>query len=766
MRFVDEFRDAELGRAVAGQILSLVEPGRHYKLMEVCGGHTHSIYKYGIDDLLPANVELVHGPGCPVCVIPMGRVDDGIAVAHEDGVIFTCFGDMMRVPGSDGSLLDAKAAGADIRMVYSPLDALRIAKQNPDREVVFFAIGFETTAPSTALTLRRARAEGVPNFSVMCSHVTIVPPLRALLESPDLRLDGFIGPGHVSTVVGARPFEFIPIDYGRPVVISGFEPLDILQGIEMILRQLAAGRCEVENQYKRVVPYEGNLRALEVMAEVFELRPHFEWRGLGFISHSGLKLTEAYAELDAEVRFSVPGVRVADPKACQCGEVLKGVIKPWECKVFGTACTPGAADRHLHGVLRGRLCRLLQLRPIRAGTRGGVMPEPRGCLRARADGPPDHRDRPRQAGQVPRRAHHHGPRSGRQGHAEADRGSAGAGLSLRHARRAGRRRDRPRRRRALALTTDSYVVKPLRFPGGSIGELAVNGTVNDLAVSGARPLALSLSLILEEGLAADELRAEVEAIARAADAAGVGIITGDTKVVERGHADGMYICTSGVGSHDPRAHLSPAALRPGDRILLSGSIGEHGTAIMLARNEFELDAEIESDTRSLWPVVDALLETAGPGAALPARRHARRRGLGAQRTGARVVGGDDRARGRGAGAARGGRRGRDPGHRPHVRRQRGQARGVRGTRAGRRGAGGDARGARVRVGGGDRRGAHRAARDGAGGDELWRSAGDGSAGRRPAAADLLSERRVRWRHRRARMRSRRRRRRSPHTCCG
>ena len=340
MKFVDEFRDAELGRAVAMEIMSLVEPGRHYKLMEVCGGHTHSIYKYGIDDLLPANVELVHGPGCPVCVIPMGRVDDGIAIAHNDGVIFTCFGDMMRVPGSDGSLLDAKAAGADIRMVYSPLDALRIAKQNPDREVVFFAIGFETTAPSTALTLKRARAESVENFSVMCSHVTIVPPLRALLESPDLRLDGFIGPGHVSTVVGARPFEFIPADYGKPVVIAGFEPLDILQAIEMILRQLAGGRCEVENQYKRVVPWEGNLRALEVMADVFELRPHFEWRGLGFISHSGLRLSDRYADLDAEVRFSVPGVRVADPKACQCGEVLKGVIKPWECKVFGTACTP------------------------------------------------------------------------------------------------------------------------------------------------------------------------------------------------------------------------------------------------------------------------------------------------------------------------------------------------------------------------------------------------------------------------------------------
>jgi hydrogenase expression/formation protein HypD len=343
VKFVDEFRDAELGRVLAGEVLSLVEPGRHYKVMEVCGGHTHSIYKYGVDDLLPTNVELVHGPGCPVCVIPMGRVDDGIAIAHEPNVIFTCFGDMLRVPGSRGTLLEAKARGADVRMVYSPLDALRIAKENPDREVVFFAIGFETTAPSTALTMRRAKAERVENFSCMCNHVTIIPPLRALLDSPDLRLDGFIGPGHVATVVGARPFEFIPADYGKPLVIAGFEPLDLLQAIHMILAQLAERRCEVENQYKRVVPHEGNLAALEALADVFELRPHFEWRGLGFISQSALKLSDAYSDFDAERRYPVPGVRVADPKACQCGEVLKGVIKPWECKVFGTACTPDHA---------------------------------------------------------------------------------------------------------------------------------------------------------------------------------------------------------------------------------------------------------------------------------------------------------------------------------------------------------------------------------------------------------------------------------------
>ncbi|HEY4305388.1 MAG TPA: hydrogenase formation protein HypD [Gemmatimonadaceae bacterium] len=340
MKFVDEFRDPALGERVSNEIARLVEPGRHYKIMEVCGGHTHTIYRYGIDDLLPSNVELVHGPGCPVCVIPMGRVDDGIAIAREPNVILTCFGDMMRVPGSAGSFLDARAAGADIRMVYSPLDALRVAKDNPDRDVVFFAIGFETTAPSTALTLMRAKAERIQNFFVMCNHVTIVPPLRALLDSPDLRLDGFLGPGHVCTVVGGRPFEFIATQYGKPVVISGFEPLDMLQSILMVLQQLDTGRREIENQYTRVVPYDGNMQALRVLSQVFQVRPHFEWRGLGFISQSALALSAAYRDFDAEVRYAVPGARVADPKACQCGEVLKGVIKPWECKVFGTACTP------------------------------------------------------------------------------------------------------------------------------------------------------------------------------------------------------------------------------------------------------------------------------------------------------------------------------------------------------------------------------------------------------------------------------------------
>jgi hydrogenase expression/formation protein HypD len=340
VRFVDEYRDPDKARELSREIAALCEPGRDYAFMEVCGGHTHAIYKHGLEDYLPESVSLVHGPGCPVCVIPMGRVDDAIHIARQPDVIMTSFGDMMRVPGGNGSFLDAKAAGADIRMVYSPLDALMIARANPSRRVVFMGIGFETTAPSTAMTLLRAAEEGVRNFSVFCNHVTIIPAIKAILDSPDLRLDGFLGPGHVSTVIGCRPYEFIPRDHGKPLVTAGFEPLDVLQAVVMLLRQLRDGRSEVENQYARVVPWDGNRAALTAIAKTMRLRPHFEWRGLGFISQSALRIADEYAEYDAERIFDLPGVRVADPKACQCGEVLKGVLKPWECKVFGTACTP------------------------------------------------------------------------------------------------------------------------------------------------------------------------------------------------------------------------------------------------------------------------------------------------------------------------------------------------------------------------------------------------------------------------------------------
>jgi hydrogenase expression/formation protein HypD len=339
MKYVDEFRDEAIAHKLAAEIDHL-SAGKPLKIMEVCGGHTHTIYKHGIEDLLPPNIDMVHGPGCPVCVLPMGRVDDAIAIARYPEVIFTTFGDMMRVPGSKSSLLDAKAEGADVRFVYSPLDALKIARQNPGKQVVFFAIGFETTAPSTALTLLRAQAEGIKNFSIFCNHEVIIPAIKAILDSPDMRLDGFLGPGHVCMVIGMRPFTFIARDHRKPVVLSGFEPLDIMQSVYMVVKQLSEGCAEVENQYTRVVRPEGNVKGLEVMGRTMELRPFFEWRGLGFITHSALKLRPEFAEWDAELRFAVPGVRVADPKACQCGEVLKGVIKPWECKVFGTACTP------------------------------------------------------------------------------------------------------------------------------------------------------------------------------------------------------------------------------------------------------------------------------------------------------------------------------------------------------------------------------------------------------------------------------------------
>jgi hydrogenase expression/formation protein HypD len=340
VKYVDEYRDADTARALATKIAGLCEPGRRYSLMEICGGHTHTIYKHGLEDHLPEQITLVHGPGCPVCVIPMGRVDDAIALAEQDDVIMTSFGDMMRVPGGRGSFFDSKAAGADIRMVYSPLDSLKIARKNPDKRVIFFAIGFETTTPSTAMTVLRAAAEGLDNFAVFCNHVRVTPAITAILSSPDLHLDGFVGPGHVSTVIGCAPYTYIPREHSKPIVVSGFEPLDILTSVYMLMQQFADGRCETENEYARVVPWAGNPKALGVIDKVMEVRDTFEWRGLGWIPESAMQLRAEYAAFDAERIYQVPGVRVADPKACQCGEVLRGAIKPWECKVFGTACTP------------------------------------------------------------------------------------------------------------------------------------------------------------------------------------------------------------------------------------------------------------------------------------------------------------------------------------------------------------------------------------------------------------------------------------------
>jgi len=345
MKYVDEFRDPDKARSLLNEINLLVEKieickERPLAIMEVCGGHTHSIFRYGIEGMLPKEIDLVHGPGCPVCVLPMGRVDDCVALAEMPNVIFTTFGDAMRVPGSKKSLLQAKAEGADIRMVYSPLDALELAKKNPDKEVVFFGLGFETTMPSTAFTVLRAEQEDITNFSLFCNHITIIPTVKAILDSPDMRIDGFLGPGHVSMVIGTRPYEFIANHYKRPLVVAGFEPLDVLHSVWMVLKQISEGRFEIENQYARIVPNDGNVEALNAVSRVFELREFFEWRGLGSIDHSGVCMRDSYASFDAERKFTVPDIKIADPKSCQCGEVLKGVIKPFECKVFGKACTP------------------------------------------------------------------------------------------------------------------------------------------------------------------------------------------------------------------------------------------------------------------------------------------------------------------------------------------------------------------------------------------------------------------------------------------
>jgi hydrogenase expression/formation protein HypD len=344
MKHIDEYRDGGLARAMAGTIAREAVSGRHYQFMEFCGGHTHAISRYGIEDLLPGNVQMVHGPGCPVCVLPIGRIDDAIALAMRPEVTLCTYADLMRVPASAGAnLLKAKAAGADIRMVYSTLDAIRIAETEPGREVVFFAIGFETTTPPTAIAVKLARKKRLANFSVFCNHVLTPPAMRAILDSPDgraIRVDGFVGPAHVSTVTGTAPYVSLAAEFAKPVVVAGFEPLDVVQAILMLVRQVNEGRHQVENQYSRLVTEQGNRIAQREMADVFELRPSFEWRGLGELPLSALRLRDSFADLDAERRFAIETVPAADNPACECGDILRGLKKPAECKLFGTICSP------------------------------------------------------------------------------------------------------------------------------------------------------------------------------------------------------------------------------------------------------------------------------------------------------------------------------------------------------------------------------------------------------------------------------------------
>ncbi len=347
MKYIDEFRDGDLARGLAAAIRQIADPARNYHFMEFCGGHTHAISRYGVTDLLPPNVRMIHGPGCPVCVLPIGRVDMAIRLALEAGVTLCTYGDTLRVPASEGlSLMKAKARGGDIRMVYSSADAVSIAQQNPEKQVVFFAIGFETTTPPTAVAIKQAQALGLKNFSVLCCHVLTPAAISNILESPEVRqwgtvpLDGFIGPAHVSTIIGSRPYEFFAEEYRKPVVIAGFEPLDVMQAILMLVKQVNEGRAVVENEFSRAVTRDGNLKAQNLVSELFELRRSFEWRGLNEVPYSALRIRKEFAEFDAEKRFSIDYKTVPDNKACECGAILRGVKRPQDCKIFGTVCTP------------------------------------------------------------------------------------------------------------------------------------------------------------------------------------------------------------------------------------------------------------------------------------------------------------------------------------------------------------------------------------------------------------------------------------------
>ena len=343
MKYVDEFRDGELARNIARSIAAEVDPARRYQLMEFCGGHTHAISRYGLLDLLPPAVRMIHGPGCPVCVLPIGRIDSAIELARAQRVILCTYADTLRVPASGGlSLLKAKAEGADVRMVYSCADALRIAQENPQREVVFFAIGFETTTPPTAAILKQASVLGLSNFSVFCCHVLTPVAMVHIMESAGatVALDGFVGPAHVSTIIGSAPYESFVERYQRPVVIAGFEPLDVMQSILMLVRQINAGQARVENEFTRAVTREGNRKAQALTAEIFCIRDSFDWRGLGEVPLSALAIRAEYARFDAEHRFAMPYRQVADHKACECAAILRGQKNPAQCKVFGTVCTP------------------------------------------------------------------------------------------------------------------------------------------------------------------------------------------------------------------------------------------------------------------------------------------------------------------------------------------------------------------------------------------------------------------------------------------
>ena len=537
MKYLDEFGDPELARRLLDDIAATAT--RPWALMEVCGGQTHTIIRNGIDQLLPEGVEMIHGPGCPVCVTPLETIDRALAIAATPGVIFCSFGDMIRVPGSEGDLFRVKSAGGDVRIVYSPLDAVRIAAENPDKQVVFFGIGFETTAPANAMTVQVARRQGITNFSLLVSHVLVPPAITAIMESPSCRVQGFLAAGHVCTVMGMAQYEPLVAKYRVPIVVTGFEPLDVLEGIRRAVHQLEEGRAELENAYPRAVAPAGNPVA----------------QGCGRGGLHRLRPGVARHRRDPAVRVAALGrvrrVRCRGPVRCRGHRHDRVGAVPGRRGAPGPdQAVPVRGVRHgvhaevavgrTHGLQRGRVCRLLPV-PSPGAAR---MSEPLDITSWSC--PMPLRDHPNVVmghgggGRLSAELIEHLFLPAFDGTPLADvltqLGDA-AVLDLPGADRGVR----------LAFTTDSYVVRPRFFPGGNIGDLAVNGTVNDLAVSGALPLALSVGAILEEGMALDELGIIAETMGAAARAAGVSIVTGDTKVVDSGHGDGVYLNTAGIG---------------------------------------------------------------------------------------------------------------------------------------------------------------------------------------------------------------------------
>ncbi len=606
MKYLDEFSDPEIAAGLFADIRRAVT--RPWSIMEVCGGQTHAIIRNGIDQLLPPEIELIHGPGCPVCVTPLEMIEAALAIASRPEVTFCSFGDMLRVPGSSGDLFAVKARGGDIRVVYSPLDAVEIAANEPDRQVVFFAVGFETTAPANAMAVFQARERGLTNFSLLVSHVLVPPAIDALMASGTSRVNAFLAAGHVCTVMGIAEYEPLAERFAVPIVVTGFEPLDVLEGIRRAVLQLESGRHVVENAYPRAVRPEGNPVARAMLADVFEVCDR-QWRGIGMIPQSGWRLAPAYADFDALQRFELGAVPACEPAACRAGEVLQGLLRPDQCERFGTTCTPRTRWARRWSPAKARARRITST--------AGSMP------RSRSEGAMADVDDRLTAADIegwtcpaPLRQHDrivlgHGgggllaseliehlflPAFGAAAEAATPTDSAVLALDVGHGR--GTR---------LAFTTDSYVVQPLFFPGGNIGELAVNGTVNDLAMAGARPLALSTGFVLEEGLALDVLGRVAVAMGRAAARAGVQLVTGDTKVVDRRSGDGLFVNTAGIGIVPAGVDLHPARIRPGDAVIVSGEIGLHGIAVLSVREGLEFGTGLLSDTAPLHDLVTEML---------------------------------------------------------------------------------------------------------------------------------------------------------------